>query len=388
MHGARAINATILRGGTSKGVYLLKNELPADPALRDQVILAIFGSPDQRQIDGLGGADPLTSKLAIVGGSSRPDADVEYTFGQVGIDQAKVFYQSICGNITSGVGPFAINNSLVKAEEGITVVRIYNTNTGKVILANVPVINGKAAFEGDFAMAGVPGTGAKILIDFSQTVGALTGKGPLPTGNPTDRLEVGGVGAIDVSIVDVAACQIYIRAKDVGLTGRETPREVDSDPGLTRKLEAIRAHATWFVGLADTPVSASTERRNTPHLAIIGEGGEYQNHLTGEIVSPDSYDILARMMFMQIMHKTYAGTGSICLAAATQIPGTIPNLSFRGSRGSGLVRIGHPAGIIPIETDISVGNGAIEVRRAAIARTARTIMEGRVYVRESLFNYD
>lgn len=385
MNELRAIPCTILRGGTSKGVYLLDENLPQDPELRDKVLLAILGSPDKRQIDGLGGADPLTSKLAIVAKSGKPDIDVEYTFGQVAIEEAKIFYHSMCGNITSGVGPFAINSGLVKATEGITKVRMYNRNTGKKIIAEVPVVNGKASCIGDYSIAGVPGTGAKISVDFSGTTGALTGK-LLPTGNPRDILDIPGVGKMEVSIVDCSTCQIYVRARDVGLKGSESPKDVDSQPELLKKLEAIRAYATYHIGLADTPFSASEKRRNTPHLAIVSEAQDYKNHLTGEVISADLIDFTVRMMFMQIMHKTYAGTGSVCVAVASQIPGTLVNEAARsGSDQRGYIRFGHPAGIIEVEVRTSQANGQFKVERAAIGRTARVIMEGQVYVRESLF---
>jgi 2-methylaconitate cis-trans-isomerase PrpF len=380
------INCTILRGGTSKGVYLLESDLPKDPELRDKIILAIFGSPDKRQIDGLGGADPLTSKVAIVGPSTRPGIDVEYTFGQVSIDQPKVLYHSMCGNITSGVGVFAINNGLVKPVDGITRLRMYNRNTGKVIITEVPVSKGRAVVEGDYVIAGVPGSGAKVTVDFSDTVGALTGKGLLPTGNTRDLINVIGIGEIEVSVVDIAACQIFIRAKDIGLTGRETPQQVDSNPELLRKLEAIRAHGTYIAGLSSTEQSATTERRNTPHLVIVGEVSDYTNYLTGEIVRSEEIDILARMMFMQIMHKTYAGTGSICTSVAAKIPGTIANEYFCSKNATnGLVRIGHPSGIITVESNVVKKGNELIVERAAIGRTARVIMEGKVYLKKNLF---
>ena len=183
------IRAAIIRGGTSKGVYLLASELPKDPAVRDQVILAIYGSPDPRQINGLGGADPLTSKVAIIARSARPDADVDYTFGYVGIDKAVVDYDGNCGNISQGVGPFAVDEGLVPVNEPITKVRIFNTNTKKVIEAAVPVRDGKALTEGDFLVNGVPGTGAKIVLNFVNSGGSKTGK-LLPTGNVVDKMEL------------------------------------------------------------------------------------------------------------------------------------------------------------------------------------------------------
>src|SRR5579862_1583024 len=189
MRDFERIRAAVIRGGTSKGVYLLAQDLPRDPALRDKVILAIFGSPDSRQINGLGGADPLTSKVAIIGRSSRADADVDYTIGYVGVDTAVVDYEGNCGNISQGVGPFAVDEGLVPVVEPFTVVRIFNTNTKKIIEAEVPVCGGRAVTEGDFVAEGVPGTGAKIVMNFVNSAGSKTGK-LLPTGNVIDRIQL------------------------------------------------------------------------------------------------------------------------------------------------------------------------------------------------------
>ncbi|THE09918.1 3-methylitaconate isomerase [Bacillus timonensis] len=388
MNEMRPIKCTIFRGGTSKGLYFLKNDLPSNPELRDRVLLSIFGSPDKRQIDGLGGADPLTSKLAIVSPSKEKGIDIEYTFGQVAIEEAKIFYQSMCGNITSGVGPFAINAGIVDAKEGITKVVMRNTNTGKKVIAEVPVKNGKASCVGDYEIAGVSGTSAKILMDMAGTAGALTGS-LLPTGNVKDILTVPGVGKVEVSIVDCGACQIYVRAKDLGLKGIEEPKELDSQPDLLKKIEAIRAYATHVIGLTDTPNSASEVRRNTPHIALIAESQGYKNFQNGELIPEGSVDFVARMLFMQIMHKTYAGTGSIAISVASQIPGTIVNDAIKSiDMNKGYIRFGHPSGVIEVEVDVTKNENQYVVNRAAIGRTARMIMEGYVYVRESVFeNY-
>ena len=382
----REVNCVILRGGTSKGVYLLEKELPSDPTRRDELLLALFGSPDKRQIDGLGGADPLTSKLAFVAPSDREDADIEYTFGQVAIEEAKIYYHSMCGNITSGVGPFAINTGLVEAVEPLTTIRMYNRNTGRIIRTEVPVQDGKAAVDGDYSIAGVPGTGAKITVDFAGAAGALTGR-LLPTGHPQDELDIPGVGRITVSVVDCAACQIYIRASDIGLKGTESPQDVDSQPELLKKLETIRSYVTWYIGLTETPDAATRVRRNTPHLSIISPSRSYVNYLDGKEIPASSCDFVARMMFMQIMHKTYAGTGSICVSVASQIPGTLVyEAAGEACKGRGTVRFGHPAGVIEVEASVVEEDGAFQVRRAAIGRTARMLMKGTAYVRESVLN--
>lgn len=381
----RGIRATILRAGSSKGVYLLENDLPQHPLLREKVILAIFGSPDKRQIDGLGGADPLTSKVAIVGPSTREGVDVDYTFGQVAFDQAKVHTHAICGNISSGVGPFAIDHGLVKAVEPITSVRIFNTNTKKILTAHVPTKNGKAAVEGDYSIAGVPGTGAKISLDFSTTIGALTSK-LLPTGNVKDEIVLNESERYTVSIVDAATCQVFIRAEDLGLDGTESAEEIDSNPELLKKLEAIRCMAASMAGLAPSPEVAAVETRNTPHIVFFSEAKDYVNHVTREKIHAAEVDFVARMMFMQILHKTYAGTGAICTSVAACIPGTNIYESIRKVDGTNpTVRIGHPAGIIPVEVEIESSDTGYILKKAAIGRTARRIMDGFVYVKNSLF---
>ncbi len=382
----KRIRCTVMRGGTSKGVYILENELPADSELRKKVILAIFGSPDKRQIDGLGGADPLTSKLAIVGPSRRSDADVSYTYAQVAINEPNIYTRGICGNISSGVGPFSIDEGLVKAVEPVTTVRIFNTNTGKIFIAEVPTVGGKAAVEGDYEISGVPGTGAKVTLDFSQTAGAITGK-LLPTGNVKDKLVVKGVGELTVSIVDLSTVEVYFRAEDIGLTGTESPDDVDQNPELRDKLETIRGTAAAKIGMVSSPEAARKESGNTPHLVFVSEATNYTNHLTREVIEEKEIDFVARMMYMQIMHKTYAGTGLLCTGVAAMIDGTVINdVIHRGTTESGVLRIGHPGGIAPVEVKVEKRNGNYIVQRIAIGRTARRIMEGYVFVRRSIIN--
>ncbi len=373
------IPCVIMRGGTSKAVFLLENDLPSDPQVRDRVILSIFGSPDSRQIDGLGGADPLTSKLAILARSSRADADVDYTFGQVDIHTPFVDYSSNCGNISSGVGPFAIAQGLVKAVEPVTVVRIYNTNTDSVFQAEVPVVNGKPAVLGDYKIHGVPGTGAHIGLNLAGTVGAKTGK-LLPTGNPTDVITVEGFGPLTASMVDAGSPMVFVRASDLGLTGTETPAQVDSNPKLLELLETIRCIAAEQMGIASR-AEARQRVRAVPMVAFVAPPQPYKSHIDGTQIAADEIDFVARDMFMQIMHKTYSGTATVCTGCAAVTPGTLV-YALRGQRESGLVRIGHPGGIITCDTTVENGN----ITRAVFGRTARRIMEGYVYVPREIFN--
>ncbi len=367
------IPCVIMRGGTSKAVFLLENDLPTDPQARDRVILSIFGSPDNRQIDRLGGADPLASKLAIIARSSRPDADVDYTFGQVDIRAPFVDYSSNCGNISSAVGPFAITQGLVRAEEPVTVVRIYNTNTDSVFQAEVPVIDGKPKVLGDYKIHGVPGTGARIGLNLAGTVGAKTGA-LLPTGNPVDTIHVEGFGPLTVSMVDAASPMVFVRAADLGLTGTEAPAQVDSRPELLELLENIRCIAAERMGIADR-ATARERVRAVPMVAFVAPPQPYRSHIDGTPVIPEEIDFVARDMFMQIMHKTYSGTATVCTGCAAVTPGTLL-YDLRGRRDSGLVRIGHPGGIIECDTAVQDG----KITRAVFGRTARRIMEGYVYV--------
>ncbi len=376
---------TIIRGGTSKGIYIMRNELPRDPEIRDRVILAIFGSPDVRQVDGLAGADLLTSKLAIIGSPTRPDADVDYTFGQVGILLPKVDYSGNCGNISAGVGPFAIYQGLVDTKEPTTIVRIHNTNTNKILKAEVPVEGGELAVEGDCKIDGCPGTGARIKLDFSDTAGAVTNK-MLPTGNPKDRLKVEGIGEVVVSLVDAANPVVFINAGTVGLKGTETPMEIDGDLNLLERIEKIRSVAAERLGFVDDWRKATTESQFLPLVAIVNSPEDFIDFTTGKVVKKESFDILARMLFNQKMHKTYAGTGTICTGTAARILGTIVNdLATKSGGETKEFRIGHPAGIISVEVDVKLEGNKLVLNRAAISRTARIIMDGYVFVRKSLY---
>lgn len=374
MADQKRIPCVIMRGGTSKGIYLKENDLPKDPKKRDDMILEIFGSPDVRQIDGLAGADPLTSKLAIIAPSSREDADVDYTFAQVAINKREVDYHGNCGNISSGVGPFAIDESMVKAVSPVTKVRIHNTNTGKILNAEVQVEDGKARVKGDCEIAGVPGTSAPILMDFSGTAGAATGK-VLPTGNVVDKIQT-SKGEIEVSIVDVANPCIFVRAKDVNMKGTETPDVINGDKELLRYLEEIRSKCCTMIGMAKTPEEATEKSPAFPMIAFIAEPQEYLNFTTGKMIGKDEVDFVSRLMFMQVLHKAYAGTATACTGAAAKIKGTIVNQTIPNIDNISEIRIGHPSGVLPVVAEVD----GIEVKKAAFYRTARRIMEGYVFV--------
>lgn len=376
----RITPVVIMRAGTSKGIFIKEQDLPKDQNEREALILKIFGSPDVRQIDGLGGADPLTSKLAIIGPSTRPDADVDYTFGQVSYVAPKIDFSGNCGNISAGVGPFAVDEGFVKVVEPVTTVRVHNTNTGKILVENVEVVSGKAKVTGNYAIAGVPGTGSEITIDFSDTAGAATGK-LLPTGNVIDKIEVSGVGTIEASLIDAANPVVFVRAKDLGLEGIETPAQIDENKRLLSTLEEIRGKAAVMMGLVDTWENAVKDAPAFPMIAYISPAQDYKDFTKGKLIESKEIDFVSRLMFMQVTHKTYAGTATICTGAAARVEGTIVNEAMvAGGKGTeSILNIGHPAGIIDIDVAAALDNGAWKLEKAAISRTARRIMEGACY---------
>jgi methylitaconate Delta-isomerase len=381
---ASPIRCVIMRGGTSKAVFLKENDLPADPVRRKNAILGIFGSPDKRQIDGLGGADPLTSKLAIIGPPrSDPRAagtHLTYTFGQVEIDKPAIDFLSLCGNISSAVGAFAVYEGLVAATEPITTVRAYNTNLNRVLNIEVPVKDNRPLERGDFVVPGVPGTGARILVDFADTAGAACGA-LLPTGNSVDRLDIQGFGGIEASLVDIGNAHAFIRAHDVGLVGTETAAEIDARSELRDLLERIRGVAAYRMKLIGDPARSKPESPATPILGMVSPPADYE--IDGGAVNADDVDIVSRLMFMQQMHKTYAGTSTVCTGVASRISGTIVHeMTRRETLERDVMRIGHPAGVIETETRVELSGNQYVVRRATLGRTARRIMEGYAYPRD------
>jgi len=382
--GYRKIPCVIQRGGTSKGVYLHERDLPSDPDILQKVILAIFGSPDIRQIDGLGGADPLTSKCAIIGPSDRPDADVNYTMAQVGIVDPLIDFRGNCGNISSGVGPFAIDEGLVEAREPETLVRIYNTNTKKILKAYVTTENGKSVYTGDYAIDGVPGAGSKILLDYSGTGGTLKGS-LLPTGNPVDRISVPGVGEMEISVVDAGNPTCFLSPEVLGFTGIEGPQDPEVISALDT-IELIRGNVSKLLGLAEEARKARIQSPTLPMIAFVSPPTEYTSFTSGARIGIHEIDFVSRLFFMQTMHKTYPGTGAVCTGVAAMIEGTMVNRVCSKKAGEDrTVRIGHPSGVISLEVEVENKPDGPELRLAAFGRTSRRIMEGFVYVPEHLY---
>jgi 2-methylaconitate cis-trans-isomerase PrpF len=377
------LRCAIVRGGTSKGVFIMMNEYPKDPAKRDAVILAVYGSPDVRQIDGLGGADVLTSKHAIISRSKRPDADVDYTFAQVSFDIPFVDYAGNCGNISSAVGPYAIDEGLVTAVEPITTVRINMTNSNKILVAEVPVKDGKAMVDGDYAIDGVPGTGAKITMDWSDVVGGITGKF-LPTGNAKDIIEVDGV-KYSVSIVDAGNPVVFINAASLKMKGTESPNEIESNKALMEVIEKIRGHATVMCGLVDKPEDAKTKSPYVPFFNIVSPPADYET-INGKTVKAGDIDFVVRSVFMQRVHKALQVSGSLCTGAAARVPGSVvADVLRETAKTRATIHIGHPSGDFTVDAEAETVDGQVKMKRLGVFRTARRIMEGYVYVRKSVF---
>ncbi len=370
---------SILRGGTSKGVYILETDLPEDRAEWEPLLLRLMGSPDKKQIDGLGGSQSVTSKVAIIKRSARPDADVDYTFAQVSVDKPLVSYKGNCGNISSGVGPFAIEKGLVEAKDGQTSVRIFNTNTGKIIISDVQTPGGQVAYEGDFAIAGVPGAASPIKLKFVEPAGTL-GHGLLPTGNAVDTLDVPGFGPVQVSIVDAANPLVFVKAADLGLRGSELPDELDADPAKLDLLERVRGIAAVKLGLIEDYTRSAWDTPGIPKMTFVSEPETY-TAANGKVIEKDSIDLRSRMMSMQKTHPSYAMTGAMCTAAAAVVPGSIVQQVLSPDVDTQFIRIGHPGGVLECGVDYRE-NGAEPIIDDTFGfRTANLLLEGVAQIR-------
>ncbi len=373
-----AVRATLMRGGSSKGLYFLGSDLPTDREMRDAILLASYGSPDARQVDGIGGADPLTSKAAIVSKSQRDDADVEYTFCQVGIEDPAVSTGGNCGNMLSGVGAFAILRGIVKGVDPLTTVRIFTTNTQQVVIASIPTLNGMPVWDGDCAIAGVPGTGATIRLDFGDCSGAVSGT-LLPTGNSVDRVLINHQ-EIPLSLIDAATPFVFVRASDIGATGYETPDQMRSNTSLMNTLEQVRGWAAVQLGIVSKPEEALAKSPNVPRVMMIAPTADYES-MQGNSVLKNDADVCVRQLSMQKPHKALAVTGAACAAVASAVPGSLLQQLVGGIKD--VVRLGHPSGVLRVAAKSSLENGQVKIHSAQIERTCRLLMDGFVYVRKS-----
>lgn len=375
---ATTFPCSIIRGGTSKGIYFLESVLPPAGALRDKIILNVLGSPDLRQIDGLGGANSLTSKVCIIGPSQREDADVDYTFGQVSVDKAIIDWRGNCGNLTAGVGVFAVAQNLLKPVEPITTVRIFNTNTKKIIHASYRVRDGQVLSDGDYSIPGVPGSGDKIKIEFFDPAGAVTGK-LLPTGNPKDVIDIPGKGRFTVSIVDAGNPVVYLIPGELGLKGTELPTEVEGMPETLALIEEIRSAAAELIGIVPDRKLATSQSPGFPKIGFVCPPADYVNP-EGRLIKAEDVDLVARLASMQKMHRAYMITGAISTGAAAHIAGTIVHdVISQRARNSSTLMIGIPYG--PMEVTVSTQGDRIV--KEGVYRTARKILDGFVYVPNS-----
>ncbi|NLU76212.1 hypothetical protein HCC61_26835 [Streptomyces sp. HNM0575] len=377
------VPAVLMRGGTSRGLFFHEADLPSDPGLRDRFILAAYGSPDpyRRQVDGLGGATSATSKTAIIADGSHLGVDVTYEFGQVSIDHPLVDRTGTCGNMSAAVGVFAVEEGLVQATDPVTRVRFLNLNTGKTVAAHVPTRGGRYDPAGDFAIPGVPGTGASIRLDYLQPGGAVTGE-LLPTGRLVDEVEVPGLGAVEMSVVDAANPLLFVRWESLGLTGNELPDEIDSDPALLARLELIRASAGVHIGTASSPEDATARTPSVPKLAMVGAPRDYPL-ADGMVQHRNGQTLRASMMSMGRLHRSYALSGAICTAVAAVIPGTVVSGVAGTEPSAGEIRIAHPSGVLPMTAQVERDGDGWSVPVVSGYRTARRLMAGEVVVPDS-----
>lgn len=375
--GQGTVAGKLLRGGTSKGLYVTPDQLPPAGEERDRLLVELFGTPDPLQIDGIGGGNSHTSKVMVVDEADRPDVDVAYTFGQVAVENPTVDWSGNCGNLTSGVGPFAILAGLVAPVEPVTELRLYNTNTDTVVEQTVPVVDGAPAVSGDYGIDGVPGTGARIDSHFRDPGGAVTGE-LLPSGNLVDEVTVEGE-TYEVSLVDVANLNVFLRARDLGLGGTELPEGMDA-PELLERIELVRGAACELLGLVDDPRDAVTERAAIPQIALVSEPQPYDT-AAGDRVDAADVDVTSRIVTTQTPHHSYAMTGAMCLAAATQLEGSIPSEFVRDAAATD-VTIGHPKGRITVGVETATVDGDQTVAGVRVGRTARLLVDGEMYYRQ------
>lgn len=378
MPNQRFIPAVFMRGGTSKGVFFHARDLPAERAAQERIFLGVLGSPDPygRQLDGMGGGISSLSKAVIIGPPTHPEADLDYTFAQVAVDRPAVDWAGNCGNLSSAVGPFAVDEGLVRApRQGEALVRIHQTNTRKLIHARFPVRDGRAEVRGDFAIAGVPGTGARVRLDFLAPGGAASGA-LLPTGRVLDALVDEG-RRYRASLVDASTPVVFVEAEALGLTGAETPEEIEARPGVMARLDRLRRVGAVAMGLAASPEKAGL---GVPKVAMVAAPAAYRT-IGGETIGAEAYDIAVRAVSMERLHRAVPLTAALCLGVACRIEGTLPNLLARRGAGAAAeeVRIGNPSGVLAAGAEVRRGaDGAWVAESALMFRTARRLMQGEV----------
>ncbi|KRA17404.1 2-methylaconitate cis-trans isomerase PrpF [Lysobacter sp. Root604] len=383
------IPATYMRGGTSKGVFFRLEDLPAAAQVpgtaRDALLLRVIGSPDPygKHTDGMGGATSSTSKCVILAKSAVPEHDVDYLYGQVGISQSFVDWSGNCGNLSSAVGPFAIAAGLIDParvpHDGIAIVRIWQANIGKTIIAHVPVSNGQVQETGDFELDGVTFPAAEIQLEFLDPADEGEGGGAMfPTGNIVDDLDVPGVGTLRATMINAGVPTIFLNAADLGYTGAELQDAINGDPAALAKFETIRAHGAVRMGLI-ADISGAVQRQHTPKVAFVAPPQDYTSS-GGKRIAAADIDLLARALSMGKLHHAMMGTAAVAIATAASVPGTVVNLAAGGGNDRAAVRFGHPSGTLRVGVEARQVDGEWAVTKASMSRSARVLMEGWVRV--------
>ena len=364
-----------MRGGTSKAVFFHEKDLPEDKSLWDDIFLKVMGTPDVKQIDGMGGTVSSTSKIAIIAPSNKPGVDVEYTFRQVDIVIPRVDGSANCGNISSAVGPFAIDEGLVPAVEPITVVRVLNTNTNKIIEEHVRVEDGHAMVHGNEVIQGVPGTGSRIDMYFEDPAGSKTGK-LFPTGQKKEVFDVPEYGPAEVTVLDCSNPMVFIKASDLGIKGSELT-ELNQNKDVMEHIERIRGMAAVKCGFVENWEDARTKSTSAPKVSIVSAPQDYIN-MDGNEVKADTMDLCCRAISVGALHKAYPMTVAVGTGAAARISGTIVNEIVKPAPDQDIIRLGHASGV----TEVDVKMDGEKVIKGGVTRTARRIMDGWVYVRD------
>ena len=383
------IPATYLRGGTSKGVFFRLQDLPAAAQVpgkaRDALLLRVIGSPDPygKQTDGMGGATSSTSKTVIIAKSSRPDHDVDYLFGQVSIDSAFVDWSGNCGNLSAAVGPFSIAAGLIDParvpQNGMAVIRIWQANISKTIIAHVPITDGAVQETGDFELDGVTFPAAEVQLEFMDPAAEEEGAGGsmFPTGNVVDELDVPGIGVLKATMINAGIPTIFLNAEQIGHTGTELQDAINSDPKILARFEAIRAHGAVRMGLIKH-IDEAAKRQHTPKVAFVAKPSSYVSS-SGKQVGTGDVDLLVRALSMGKLHHAMMGTAAVAIGTAAAIPGTLVNLAAGGGARNA-VRFGHPSGTLRVGAEATQEGGDWVVKKASMSRSARILMEGWVRV--------
>ncbi len=385
------IPATFMRGGTSNAIVFRADDLPADRDLWPEIFAAAIGSPDPngRQLNGMGGGISSLSKVCVVGRSDREDADIDYTFAQVVIRENRVEFTGNCGNMSSAMGPFALDEGIVEADGGEmgggkALIRIYNTNTKKIIHAHFDIDDGKAAVDGDYELPGVGGTGSALRLDFIEPGGAGTGA-LLPTGNAVDVLQVPSLGEVEVSIVDAAATCTLVEAKTVGLAGNELPGELEANWKALDLLQEIRGAAAVKLGFKDSIEESLAGISNRPSIGFVSPAAA-SSTLAGADLAVGDGDVTARLISMGDPHRALPGTASMCLAVASKIEGTLVHRNSSASDGEE-IRLMHPSGVLHAAASVYRKDGDWYAERSSLYRTQRRLFDGFVYVPAAVPNY-